>query len=149
MQPADMIYQPSNPRRLLYLFCLCVPHLFVCLKFSRLLSLPPSFYFPCDFCPLVHYSFSNFSPLPQYPVSPLPPLCSGERPVIVAAPSEAWLPVATRGGWRTWEHHNVWWRGWRRGRHCCLWHCRTPECPPQLTLTRLSHTGQQECVSRQ
>lgn len=98
--------------------------------------------------PLVHYS-SNFSPMPQYHFFPLSSLFSGECPVIVVAASEARLPVTAGGGWRTWEHHNVWWRGRGWGRHCRLWHCRPSECPTQLTLTWLSHTGQQECVSRQ
>lgn len=117
MQSADMIYQPSNPRTLCIRF-VSVFHLFVCLSFSPLLthththtSLPPFLYFPCDFCPpsfsLVHHSFSNFSPMPQYPLFPSPPLGSGECPVIVAAASEARLAVTARGGRRTREHHNV------------------------------------------
>lgn len=54
MYPADMIYQPSNPRPLLYLFCLCVSPLCLPEYFSppcSLSPLPPSLYFPCDSCP--------------------------------------------------------------------------------------------------
>lgn len=155
MQSADMIYQPSNPRTL------CIRFVSVCFtSLSAWVFLPCSHthisssfpLFPLWLLPppfsLVHHSFSNFSPMPQYPLFPLPPLGSGECPVIVAAASEARLAVTAGGGRRTREHHNVWRRGRRRGRHSCLRHCRPAECPAQLALTRLSHAGQQERVSR-
>lgn len=61
-----MIYQPSNPRPLLYSFCLCMPHLFVCLIFFLPCSLSLIFLLPfislvtCAPIPLVHHSFFQF-----------------------------------------------------------------------------------------
>lgn len=77
----------------------------------------------------------------------IPPPCSRQRPVAVSASSEARLTVAAGRGWRAREHHNVRWWGRRRGRHRRLWHCCAAERPPQLTLSRLPHLGQQEHVS--
>lgn len=148
MQPADMIYQPSNPRPPLYLFCLTSLSASNFLPCS-LLPLPLSFYFPRDFIlyPIVHHSLPISLPLPQYPLFPLPLLCSGECPVIVSAPSEAWLSVTAGRGRCTGEYHNLWRWGWGRGGHRCLWHCCTPECSTQLPHTWLPHTRQQEHVS--
>lgn len=58
------------------------------------LALSSSFISPVISAPFpsLHHSFSNF----QYPL--LPPLGSGECPLIVAAASEAGLAVAAGGG---------------------------------------------------
>ena len=125
---------------------LCLP--------ANFLPPPPSFpLFPRwllpPFPPRPYNSFSNFFPMPQYPLFPPPPLHRRERPVVVVAPAEARLPVTAGGGRRAREHHNIWWRGRGRGRHRGLWHRSAPERPPQLTFPRLSNPGQQEHVSGQ
>ena len=150
MQPADMIYQPANMRPLLCSFCLCVPPL--CLHASLILS--------STFLSFISPVTSAPSPLfiIPFPISLIylnilyscfHPLCSGECPVAVSAPSEARLPVAAGGGRRAWEHHNLW--RWRRrwGWHSCLWHRCAPECSAQFALTWISHARQQEHVSWQ
>lgn len=70
MLSANMIFQPSNLRPLLYSLCLWEFHLFVCMNFSlptRSLCPPPAFlYFPCDLCT---FSIVHHSPFP-------PPSCA-------------------------------------------------------------------------
>lgn len=80
MQPADMIQQLSNPRLPQRLFCLHVPHLFVCLKLSPCAPSSSFPLFPLWLLPpsplliiLFFFFFSNFSPSPQYLLLPRRP----------------------------------------------------------------------------
>lgn len=124
-----------------------IPFVFVSFtSLSPSLTLSFTFFplFPLWYLPLLHCSsfltcaWKSFGPVP---------VDSGERPVAVAAPAEARLPVAAGGGRRARKHHHVRWWGRRGGWHGGLWYRRASECSTQLPFTGLPHPGQQEHVS--